>query len=347
MKLFKTCLGDSDGNKADNVEVYNWDYGDKTVSGSFSNPHLIKLVDATQDAQDPLTGKFCTDGIPGFYKDPSKRPFSNTLLCGAGINNGTTCPYVNPPAFYAVIFFDGTNFNMFNRGASDFSTTTLFHVYTTTGYLQLVNPGSVATTINSQMTTGAQVSQSYYKPRVYATNQKGSPVGSYVGAIDCESNPIGTNGALDCVNKGDQLMFLNTDADWTSQIADPTVYKSAEGFVLTNIANNPIYPNIYTVGKVGIQPYNSAAKSEDQRHQIDLDYGVNGEYFIKNFATGAAYALGNGQGGAGIYKFHPPTGLGAVGECSNRGLCDTKLGQCMCFPGYTSDNCMLQNALAK
>jgi hypothetical protein len=51
MKLFKTCLGDSDGNKADNVEVYNWDYGDKTVSGSFTNPHLIKLVDATQDAQ--------------------------------------------------------------------------------------------------------------------------------------------------------------------------------------------------------------------------------------------------------------------------------------------------------
>jgi hypothetical protein len=234
---------------------------------------------------------------------------------------------------------------MFNRAASDFSTTTLFHVYTTTGYLQLVNPGAVATTTNSQMTTGIQVSQSYYKPRVYATNQGGAPVGSYVGAIDCESNPIGTNGALDCVNKGDQLIFLNTDANFVSN------YNSAQGFTATNIANNPIYPNIYTVGKVGILPYNSILKSEDQRHQIDLDYGVNGEYFLTNPATGqaysAAYPTGNGQGGAGIYKFHPPTGLTAVGECSNRGLCDTKLGQCMCFPGYTSDNCMLQNALAK
>jgi hypothetical protein len=52
MKLFKTCLGDSNGQMDDNVDVYNWDHGDKKSSGgSFTNPHLIKLVDATQDAQ--------------------------------------------------------------------------------------------------------------------------------------------------------------------------------------------------------------------------------------------------------------------------------------------------------
>lgn len=36
--LLKACLGDADGNMANNVEVYNWDYG------SAAYPHLIKLV---------------------------------------------------------------------------------------------------------------------------------------------------------------------------------------------------------------------------------------------------------------------------------------------------------------
>jgi len=37
-KLLKSCLGDSNGDATDNVEVYNWDYG------TAAYPHLIKLV---------------------------------------------------------------------------------------------------------------------------------------------------------------------------------------------------------------------------------------------------------------------------------------------------------------
>ena len=33
-------------------------------------------------------------------------------------------------------------------------------------------------------------------------------------------------------------------------------------------------------------------------------------------------------------------------ECSRRGLCDQESGQCACFPGYTSNDCGTQNALA-
>lgn len=336
MKLLKTCLGDSNGMTSDNVEVYNWDHGDQTSAGTFTNPHLIKLVDATQDAQDVTVP---SQPIPDFFRDPALRPFSKTNLCGSGTVDGALCNYNDPPAFYAVLFFDGTNFNLFNRAAADFSTSTLFHVYTTTGYLQLVNQGAVATTTNSQMTTGLLVAQSYYKPRMYLTNMGGAAVGDYVGAVDCISNPIGVNGALDCVNKGDQLMFLNTDSTFATNYDTSTITAS-------NIANNPIYPNLYTVGKVGVQPYNNALNSEDQRLQIDLDLGVNGVYYRKDYTQTPAVDY-PGQGGATIYKFHAPTGLGAVGECSNRGLCDRTLGQCMCFAGYTSDNCMLQNALAK
>jgi len=59
-KLLKKCLGDSNNDPTDNVEVYDWDYGNvaKTVkkraykietstevSMAMPNPHLIKLVD--------------------------------------------------------------------------------------------------------------------------------------------------------------------------------------------------------------------------------------------------------------------------------------------------------------
>ena len=37
-KLLKACLGDSNGDSTDNVEVYDWDYGDAT------HPHIVKLV---------------------------------------------------------------------------------------------------------------------------------------------------------------------------------------------------------------------------------------------------------------------------------------------------------------
>lgn len=50
IKLLKACLGDSDGNAANNVELQDWDYG------TISHPHLIKLV---------LTTAASTDG--GFY----------------------------------------------------------------------------------------------------------------------------------------------------------------------------------------------------------------------------------------------------------------------------------------
>lgn len=37
-KLLKACLGDSNGDTTDNIEVFDWDYGSETY------PHLIKLV---------------------------------------------------------------------------------------------------------------------------------------------------------------------------------------------------------------------------------------------------------------------------------------------------------------
>ena len=49
----------------------------------------------------------------------------------------------------------------------------------------------------------------------------------------------GANGALDCLNKGDRVMLLNTDL-----------------LLATDISTlNPIYPDIYTVTRVVVDPY--------------------------------------------------------------------------------------------
>jgi hypothetical protein len=40
-KLLKKCLGDADGNSANNVEVYDWDYG---TFNTTLHPHIVKLV---------------------------------------------------------------------------------------------------------------------------------------------------------------------------------------------------------------------------------------------------------------------------------------------------------------
>lgn len=330
MKLLKTCLGDSDGNPANNIEVYNWDYGGNT-NMSFINPHLIKLVDATQDQYESGDNLF----IPGFYEDPSLRPYPKTNLCNYPFSD--SCSNINPPGFYAVLFYDGTNFNIFNRVAHDYGTTTLFHVYTTTGYLQLVNEAAVAVTFNTEMTTGNALARSYYSNTVYTTTASGytSSGSDFVGQVDCVTSPEGTNGALDCLKKGDLVMLLNTAASYSSG-----------KIIASNIANNPVYLDMYTVQKISVEPYNSAARIEDQRHPIVFDYSVNAKYYKRNPVDNSPYNLGN-KGGAGIYKFYPPKGYKYVSECSNRGICDSVSGICGCFSGYTSDSCEVQNALAK
>merc|ERR1719324_1700106 len=44
-KLLKKCLGDSDGETSNNVEVYDWDYGATDGAGPYmgGNPHSVKL----------------------------------------------------------------------------------------------------------------------------------------------------------------------------------------------------------------------------------------------------------------------------------------------------------------
>lgn len=329
-KLLKKCLGDADGDTTNNVaEVYDWDYGDAT------NPHLIKLIDATQD-----TSIVTTDQNGDSDADYALSRYPISRLCAVSDAGDKTtagypvdgfgiyiCANRNPPGFYAVIFWDNTlkEFKVFNRAAKDYSTTTQFYVYTTKGRLQLVNPESAAYTTKDGEAADVRI-KGYYSNTVYLQAGSSAQPG-YMGNLDCETTIVGQSGALDCLNKGDHVMILSTQSD---------AHNAAD------LAANPVYPNLYQVKKIYRAP-KDASDDEVDRNRIVLDYSINSKF---EFEVG--YSDGDDTS-ASVYKFYPPplaNQYAYAGECSHRGICNKKTGLCQCFPGYSSDNCGDVNALS-
>jgi len=313
---------------------------------------LIKLVDATQDFS--LTNaQVDADGDINY--DPILNIYPKTKLCSNSAGNPKAfgkdahgigyCSNINPPGFYAVLYYDtdyygDKPFRLYTRSAQDYSTTTQFYIFTTTGYLQLVSPHSGVFTQTASYTSGEAVA-SHYSSIVHVTNTTiGRLVSTedYWGNIDCETNPKGSNGALDCVNKNDYLMFLTT---------------SFNGQQATFLASNPVYPNIYQVKKIArnektFKTDPSNIHNEKIRHIIQLDMSLNSKH---TYHSGKTDIPNDPDTTASIYKFYPPTnnaqgGYEYAAQCSNRGICNTDSGLCECFHGYTNDNCDTINALA-
>jgi hypothetical protein len=407
-KRLKECLGDSNGITTDNVEVYDWDWG------TFSNPHLIKLVDATQDEYveylraDGSSYKVLQTDSDNDYVNTAELLYPVSLLCNNGKewvyatsgsdslnrfsgdgNHGTVsngaflgdfgfCKALNPPGFYAIMYYDdctgdsswvgsgqafalgdgtadtdicdATNpwrvITAVNRGESDaaastvdgtFSSSTKFHVFTTKGTMQQVSQFAQIYTSNDLMTDTARLS-SYHSNVIHAANTtrdlgEASPSPfSNNGQMDCETmesmigpgdgSTYGTSvGALDCLNYGDKVFFLNLGTwDSTSCQATNTYrgaqYTRANGlsckYTATAISygTNPQFVNMYTVKKISFEPasYDTAdiARQVDEsiqggdngiddeiastwesyRRQIVLDYGVNANYQLVQGSPG-------------------------------------------------------------
>jgi len=349
----KKCLGDSDGDSTNNVEVYNWDYG------THLNPHLIKLVDATQYYPNYVADIDETSCDNECQMDNMLKKYPSSPLCTNSAGNAAKfgsdahsigwCSNLNSPGFFAALVYDAVTysanpFRLFTRAAHDYATTTQFFVFTTMGYLNMVNPRVSAFTRfpDATYTTAAKVA-SYYTNTLHLSNSStgkafGSIFDGYRGNIDCETNAIGQNGARDCVNKNDYVMIFGTSNTGLSDAV--------------NLASNPVYPNIYQVKKIfrnekSWKGHPVDANSEVIRNQIVLDYAINADYV---WHGGNATALVDTS--AQVYKFHPSTansdgGYRYVAQCSNRGICNTDTGICECFHGYTSDNCGTINALAQ
>jgi len=300
--LLKKCLGPSDFDTENNVEVYNWDYGSRYY------PHLVKLV---------RTVTTYTDG--GYY----------VALFYDG--SATTLTNVNPNGVFRLI-------NPFVP--PDAFMTDNYEIYTTKGTLALTSNAS-------------QAVFSFASRTIYMTNATYDTMTNnlFDGDVSCE---LGDNnqGKMQyvhhCLNKTDLFTVLS----WTAQ------------------AWNPPYINLYTAERLYTQPYQHlttdrsttgqglvhptpvANPSTDHAsplgelhyltHMITTDIGTN-------WGATSQYDQDLSQRPVfGIYKFFPAEAstYNYVNECSNRGICQRDTGLCSCFPGYTNDDCSVQNSLS-
>lgn len=349
----KRCLGDSDGNtnqdSYERSEVYNWDYG------SYTHPHLIKLVDANRNVE--------------------------VLLCNSTNSyNPTTdqrgsCQWAEPAGFYLPLRFDKADdtFYVFgSNGLTDFMSLAFsngafpdaageftsvqendarFNVFTTKGFLTSVNGFKDDTDIAAN--SAHHPNSMYQRPltsddtshihwhgpeTVNNTAEDGEIDGPNVGQqkyrIDCETfnsdqypTFANTSRAGQCLQKGDLVMFFDVDGTMNPNTAN------------TAATASPLFHNIYTVEKIFYDRDKSDPKTTEWTSQgsIVLDKNPN-FYYSHGFKDLMAW------------KFEFPfqqNGYEYVSECSGRGLCNHGSGVCECFTGHTSDDCSVQNTLAK
>jgi hypothetical protein len=358
IKLLKTCLGDADGNAANNKEVNNWDYGDST------NPHLIKLIETTETVPSYIDTKQCHNVTNISPMTHLCDVAHGTLYTTSAYTTPTTattsttftkeCNNFNPPGFFAVMVWDGTSeFRVYTRGGQDYLTvdqngvavTTTFNVFTTTGYLHRVSSNVDAYNLfagvsgtNAFLTVTPFLNQ-LISNTVYTTKNDGGAAitgwTGYDGNVDCAESPQTNGFTNDCIKKGDMVMLVNTDMS------------------TFGLSANPVYPQIYTVEKVSKALPSSDTYRLDSLNQIVLDMPVNAVYTSFRTSTllassGARVLTASGDTSAGLFKFYPPPNGGEKYslQCSGRGICGKTTGVCQCFPGYTADNCGVMDALS-
>lgn len=308
--LLKRCLGDAD-NK---VGYDSGNQADEVFNwdyGTEKNPHLVKFVEATSKPQ----SRICHKSTDQAFVDAD--------------HGYMWCFETAPAGFYAPVIYVGSvsagAFTVFSRAPYDYENVgTEFRVFTTKGYLNRVSEsGEVYTPTSSWADYHSNVL--YTKNIVPATAATiyGGVAGDYFsqsewyGNIDCETNgETSDTFADDCLQKGDYVFFFSTER---TQV---------------NYNTNPKYHNMYKVEKI----YRSV---EDATNRIVLDKHVNFQFPV---STGASPLYTDSRLKA--YKFYPSSAVTYVEQCSGRGLCNNDEGLCECFPGYTNDDCSVQNSAA-
>jgi len=236
------CLGGSDGDVTNNKgQGYSWDDGNQKTAFTnpapnyYTNPHLIKLIDATQDLPESVVGGVnfpkhaalekanypntdiagLNSQVPGFYVNAASRKNASSYVAGLTFSQGVyntegifqsirtattvtnTDLNADPPGFYAVLVCTSmssaaqpvcTGFQLLTGGSGASLNALYYHVYTTTGYLQLVSPQSAVVTMPSNVATFSPYLYSpyFFSNTLYVTPNQNSD-SNYYGNIDCES----------------------------------------------------------------------------------------------------------------------------------------------------------------
>jgi len=245
--------------------------------------------------------------------------------------------------YYAALWFDssvstldGSNtagtFKLLNPFTPpDHVATDVYEVYTTKGTLALTSNLS-------------QAVFSFASNNIFVTNTSFENLANveYDGDISCEvsrdDTPYKFQYVSHCLNKSDIFTLLN----WDAPAYNPPFLNL---YTATRVGRNPFQ---YTVGQVplistigGVASTNPSTDDlHYQTHLIRTDLSTNWGHALKYSVTPT--------GTFRVYKFFPAVAstYNYVGECSNRGLCARDTGICTCFPGYTNDDCSVQNSIA-
>jgi len=357
--LFKKCLGSSDFDTSNNVDVQNWDHGNMYY------PHIIKLVRTVTSHNDG-----------GYY-------------AAVYFDESTTTTWVDPAcpmatagkqcegSFRLVNALEQQNSNLDANGYG----TDDYDVYTTQGTLALTSNYSQAVfglATNNIYTVAPEYDFGYDDnvddttgtPAVVTNHVTHHQKFPYDGDISCEigqHNQYKEKYIFHCLNKTDIFTVLN----WGAPASNPRhinlytatrIYTAPADWSVGDRGANGDSGASHTRGNSFIEDANAEFNEGNTNFRTPTNarrlHGHDNDALtymthVVNTDISTNWAAQSTDDHEGypfwIYKFFPAreSTYNYVGECSNRGLCNRDSGVCACFPGYTNDDCSQQNALAQ
>merc|ERR1711966_152879 len=314
-KLLKKCLGDSDGDSTNNVEVYDWDYGAIKYWSELSDtylmsgtPHAIKLVKKSP-ADDYDGGKFAL-----VWHNPKDDMFYIATKAS------------DVASEYAVFTTDGVAERVYTDSNSD-------SAYNATETAAVAWFKQFETTLYMSMDTSCESGGSSVEPCL----QKGDLIfitdanwGKTLLTADVTSGTAVAGGGGKTFFGGGTVQSYNDGFADTADLYTITKIWKAEETRTTDASD-------YTVG--------GPIKAMEDKSRITVDKSINWDGSIYANPDGDAFS---NTGYVQIIKFTPATTgtFTYVSQCSNRGLCNGDDALCECFKGYTNDNCDTQSSLA-
>merc|ERR1711991_24124 len=279
--LLKACLGGSDDDDTNNIETYNWDWGNQIF------PHLVKLVRSTT---------VYTDG--GYYVALVWKNTGTHKECSGCVDQTGAFVLVNP---FKSLDADGSHTSGFWYG------TDLYDIYTTKGTLALTTARTKSQTFSSQ---AYQTAHHYGKTEaIFGFGSKEIIMTRPLHkdrTADADSNKLGTlqvnagdnsenTGSVSCehLTNADNYYCLNKTDIFTLLAFDDGVTPAGEfagtapfGAVYNDVhfMANPPYLNLY-----------SAEKLVSDR----ADYSVQ-DLFLTTVHGTPGTALGNGYSASTI-----------------------------------------------
>jgi len=242
--------------------------------------------------------------------------------------------------YYAALYFDPTAI-LDDSGAGVFRLVNPFlppDELSTDNYEIYTTKGTLALTSNASQAIFSFASNVLYTVN---TTYDTTLTKNFDGDLSCET---GSPHVAHCLNKTDLITVLTWER--------PEL--------------NPPHINLYSANRLYTHTYEWSVQDRFLKWQVGSRLGGQGNdgyaypsdfygkemHYMTNtitldLSTNWAASVPN-YSPFRVYKFFPAAAstYNYVNECSNRGICGTDTGICSCFPGYTNDDCSVQNSIA-